>query len=82
MKSVIKQKESLVIGQKVYSKTLDDRRTIIGVVVGYGHERKNGVDVVVELSRTHDGKKFQITTSQWWWEPYTTFGAQWRENNL
>lgn len=65
-------KESLVIGQKVYSETLDEKRTVIGVVVGYGHERKAGVDIVVEFPRTHDGKKCQITTDQWWWKPYET----------
>ena len=53
-------KESLVIGQKVYSETLDEKRTVIGVVVGYGHERKAGLDIVVEFPRTHDGKKCQI----------------------
>tara|TARA_Y100000385_G_C12519304_1_gene394669 strand:+ start:42 stop:434 length:393 start_codon:yes stop_codon:yes gene_type:complete len=60
----------LEVGTKVFSETLDDKRTVFGVVVGMGKERKRGVDVIVECHRAHDGEKFSIATSQDWWKPY------------
>ncbi len=63
-------KMNLAIGQQVYSETLDEKRTVFGVVVGYGREWSKGVDVRVEFHRTHDGKRCEITTDQSWWKPF------------